>query len=113
MMRPGLNLGVVCLFIDGISHPPKVVQLLSHEEPQPELRQWPWIVATITPMKNHNAELGILRLGTVVQRVQTLVKHNKDKMHKFEVPLGFIHGKRWELHSFDQWQAIFGKVVRF
>jgi hypothetical protein len=113
MTRPGVNLGVICLFVDGISHIPKIVQLLSPREPQPLLRQWPWVVATITRMKNHNAELGMMRLGTLVQRVQILVKHDKDEMHKFEVPLDFVNGKRWERHSFDKWQDIFGKVVKF
>jgi hypothetical protein len=113
MTRPGIDIGVIYLFVDGICHPCECVELQSPREPEHQLRQWPWIVATVTRMLNHNAELGMIRLETLAQRVHTLVKYDKDEMHKFEVPLDLANGKRWEIHSFDQWHALFGEVVRF
>jgi hypothetical protein len=113
MKQTGATIGVIYLFLDDFCHPPQRVELESPRGLEPRLRQWPWVVATITTMRNHNAELGMIRLGTLVQRVRTLVKHDKDEMHKFEMPLGLGIGEPWAMHSFDRWQALFGKVVKF
>jgi hypothetical protein len=57
------------------------------------LPQWHWIVATVTALRNHNAELGMIRLETLAWRVWTLVRHDKEEMRKFQGPNNLGNGK--------------------
>jgi hypothetical protein len=106
-----IQLAIVQVYIDDLLQEARYIPLQVPPNPKLYLPQWPWILATVMKMQNHNAQLGKFRLDLLMPYVEALIRERKRDVLRFKAPPALGGQSGFVLYDFDKWQSIFGGVI--